>query len=103
MTNSELLNTQTSVENADNVESTSQNIAKYVTVDDTPFAVVEDGGKWIIVFGQYKASTREFNNVDDAKEYINSKPWELILTACYAYNDMVNELRAQEVNDIKTI
>ena len=58
---------------------------------------------WIIVFGQYKASTREFNNVDDAEVYIHSKPWELILTSCYAYNEMVNELRAQEVKDITTI
>ena len=103
MTNLELLNTQTSVESADSLESTSENISKYVTLDETPFAVVEDGGKWIIVFGQYKASTREFNNVEEAEEYVHSKPWELILTAGYAYNDMVNELRAQDVKDITTI
>lgn len=99
----ELLNTQTSVENADNVESTSENINKYVTVEETPFAVVEDCGKWVIVFGHYKASSISFNNVEDAEKYIHTKPWELILTAAYAYNDMVNELRAKEVNDIKTI
>lgn len=38
----------------------------------------EERNKFIIVLGNVRASAKEFPTIEEAKEYINEKPWELI-------------------------
>ena len=43
------------------------------------FTIAEQpNGKCLIKVGNQQASMKEFNNYTEAKEYIESKPWELI-------------------------
>lgn len=42
-------------------------------------------GKVIICIGNHKASKKEFETIEEAQRYIDSKPWELIyMTAIFA-------------------
>ena len=43
------------------------------------FTIAEQpNGKCLIKVGNQQASMKKFNNYTEAKEYIESKPWELI-------------------------
>lgn len=43
------------------------------------FTIAEQpSGKCLIKLGNQQASAKEFDNYTEAKEYIKSKPWELI-------------------------
>lgn len=46
----------------------------------TPFSIIENDKKteYKIVLGNSLASKKTFKNENDAKKYINSKPYELI-------------------------
>ena len=52
------------------------------------FTIAEQpNGKCLIKIGNQQASMKEFNNYTEAKEYIESKPWDLIVfTAIAAIN-----------------
>lgn len=52
------------------------------------FTIAEQpNGKCLIKIGNQQASIKEFDNYTEAKEYIESKPWELIVfTAIAAVN-----------------
>lgn len=90
---SELLNLQTSASTADSGESTSEseNVTKYVTIEDTPFTTVIQDDSWIVVMGNYQVSSCKFKNSKDAVKYVKSKPWELILLATAAFTEITNE------------
>lgn len=46
---------------------------------NTPFTMVKLGETWSIVVGNQVASSEKFKTKKAAAEYIESKPWELIL------------------------
>lgn len=56
--------------------------------EENPFTIAEQpNGKCLIKLGSQQASRKEFDNYTEAKEYIESKPWELIIfTAIAAVN-----------------
>lgn len=46
-----------------------------------PFSFgTQENGNVIIKVGQYKVSNMEFNTIEEAKTYLEQKPWEIILT-----------------------
>lgn len=46
-----------------------------------PFSFgTQEDGKIIIKVGQYRVSNMEFNTTEEAEEYLEQKPWEIILT-----------------------
>lgn len=48
--------------------------------EENPFTIAEQpNGKCLIKLGNQQASIKEFDNYTEAKEYIESKPWELIM------------------------
>lgn len=48
-----------------------------------PFNIVEKDGEIFIVFGNSIVSKKRFKNFEEAEEYINSKPYEIIFaTTC---------------------
>lgn len=54
---------------------------------------------YVIVCGNVQASKEHFKTVKSAQEYINTKPWDLIFTMCYAAN---KALKAQEEEENKS-
>lgn len=53
-------------------------------IKNTPFYVIEDEktGVCKIILGNHLASNKEFDTVKEAQEYVNEKPWELIINLC---------------------
>lgn len=96
---SELLKSQTSVDTQDNVQSTSnENILRYVTIEGSPFTAIKlENERWGLVMGDQLVSDQTFNDVDEAKEFVDSKPWSLMITAAYIYTDFINK----NINNLK--
>lgn len=46
---------------------------KFLTIVEMP------NKKFIIVFGKYKVSNKDFEKVEEAEKYIGTKPWDLII------------------------
>lgn len=44
--------------------------------------VKNEQGLYLIVFGNNYVSRKQFNNLEDAKNYIDSKPYEIIFASC---------------------
>lgn len=48
-----------------------------------PFNIIEKDGEIFIVFGNSIVSNKRFKNFEEAENYINSKPYEIIFaTTC---------------------
>lgn len=95
MTNTELLNIQSSASDQDNSHSSNVNedVTRYRTVENTPFAIVLQNDKWRIVMGLHIVSIMEFDTQDEAIKYINKKEWELLFNACAAYIHVIEEVK----------
>lgn len=100
MKNSELLNIQSNASEADNSNSSNkvehENVTRYRTVENTPFAIVLQNDKWRIVMGLHIVSIMEFDTQDDAIKYINKKEWELLFNACAAYIQVIEEVKQNQ-------
>lgn len=95
---SALLKEQTSVDTQDSEQSTSENILKYVTIDGSPFtAILLQNGRWSLVMGDQLVSDQTFEDVDEAADFVETKPWSLIMTASYIYMQYINE----NINNLK--
>lgn len=95
MKSTELLNIQSNASEADNSVSSNQNedVTRYRTVENTPFAIVLQDNKWRIVMGLHIVSIMEFDTQDEAIKYINKKEWELLFNACAAYIQVIEEVK----------
>lgn len=49
-----------------------------MSVDYTPFAIIKQKEKFVIVLATDIISAREFDTFEEAEEYIKGKPWELL-------------------------
>jgi hypothetical protein len=98
MKSTELLNLQSSASEADNSISSNQNenVTRYRTVENTPFAIVLQDNKWRIVMGLHIVSIMEFDTQDEAIKYINKKEWELLFNACAAYIQVIEEVKQNQ-------
>lgn len=96
MKSTELLNIQLNASEADNSNSSKldhEDVTRYRTVENTPFAIVMHEGKWRIVMGLHIVSIMEFETQDEAIKYINKKEWELLFNACAAYIQVIEEVK----------
>lgn len=57
---------------------------------ETIFTLVTRNNKTRIAVTNKIISVKEFDTVKAAKEYIDSKPWELIVNATLVINDITN-------------
>ena len=87
---------QNQQEEADSSKSTS--IVN--NVENTPFKTIETEKAGVcIIFGDTMVKTG-FQSHEDAEEWINSKPWELILNAGAIYGMYINETNKAIKNEI---
>lgn len=61
-------------------KSNSKKLFEHHTVEGTPFVILEQDRNFKILIGQQLASNTIFDSKEKAEEYINEKPWELLLT-----------------------
>lgn len=73
-------------------------IREFIPVEETPFNIVKEDGKCKIIMGNYLVSTKEFKTIEEAKKYINKKPYELLMPAFgilaeKVYEDMMSKMK----------
>ena len=57
-----------------------------------PFAAIENNGVFKIVAGNTIISKNDFATLEEAKEYVDSKPYELIINiSCYCMEQTLKE------------
>lgn len=82
-------------------EVKSEDISKYVEIEDTPFTAINIKGKWMIVMANSIASGRKFDTIEALRGFIKNKPWELIVTAGIIFRDILDENKLKEVKNEK--
>lgn len=96
----DLLNEQSSkLEEKEKIENV--NISKHELIEDSPFTAIKVKNKWFIVMGDQIASGNKFDTLDDLREYIDTKPWELIVTASTIFNSIIKRNKEKEVKNAK--
>lgn len=78
-------------------------MSNYEMVDGTPFVLVANNGKWLIVMGSHQVSSKLFDTIEEAELYINSKPYELIYVGAQAYNVMLEEIKLREIPKMEIV
>ena len=90
--NTELLNTQTSAEQQDS--KLSSQLIERQKFDDNPFELVTTEEGTFIALGSYRLT--EFMNIEEAKEKILNKPWDLIISV----NLALGHAQKKFINDL---
>lgn len=101
MKSSKILSIQTNADSLDSEESNLNedvNMSKYEILDNAPFVLVEGADGWFIVMGEHILSEKRFETKEQAKNYVNSKPWELIFVGASAYNKIVAKIENDNNN-----
>ena len=63
-------------------------------VKDTLFTLVKKENEPVmIVIGDTVATAKTFESYEDAEEYINSKPYDLINISCYMFSNHVTRMQ----------
>lgn len=88
MRKTELLQTQVS---NNEIREESEEITTFEEIKGTPFTGIYRHNKWIIVMGDEIASPKEFENVEEMKEYIDTKPWSLLMVSAAIFNKITNK------------
>lgn len=101
MKTTELLQSQTGADTQGNEKSTFDNVNKFQTVENTPFALIEINEKWGIVMGNQMVSDQYFDSTEEAERFIESKPWSLILVAALTFVDGAYQYKNELVNNNK--
>lgn len=70
-------------------------------VEETMFSLVTDENGTKITIGNDIVSEKVFENKNEAIEYIDSKPWELIVISSYMYSKLVSKIKEYEQNNQK--
>lgn len=73
----------------DNYPSSDEFKKHYHVVEDTPFTLIYHNEQYHICLGQNIVGAKPFKSIPEAEEYINQKPWQLMLVAGYIYGKMV--------------
>ena len=56
-----------------------------------PFAIIKKDEKYIITIGRNVATDKKFKSLEEAENYIETKPYELIFTLVYTAMNMYKE------------
>ena len=62
-------------------------------IENTPFGVFSKDGEHNVVMKNQIVSDKSFNSKEEAIEWVNSKPWKLILISSFIYNEGVKEIK----------
>lgn len=73
------------------VDNKELNGTEITNVENSPFTIVKLEHDIIIAMGKDAVCTG-FPSIEEAKEYINQKPWQLMLTAAAIYTNHINKL-----------
>lgn len=86
------------------VEESNDNKRYHLTIiegiDDTPFSIIkrEDRDTYDIAIGNNIIDETDFTDDEEVKNYINSKPWKLIINATIVMQDYYKEMDKQLKN-----
>lgn len=80
------------LQKADKKQSNGKPIV--VTINNAPFNIIEHKGDILITIGNDVLSKQE--TVEKAVEYIESKPWELILNATAIYTEYIEKIKKEK-------
>ena len=76
--------------------SNSNSIFNRIECKNTPFSVFESKGEertfCVIALGNSRVSENIFDNVEEALQYIETKPWELILNTMVVLMEKLNNV-----------
>lgn len=56
------------------------------------FTLVNKGKKWFVAIGNNVVTHSTFDRAEQAKKYIDTKPWELILNTCAVMQSMLKQM-----------
>lgn len=73
--------------NEEPVVTTDQNMETYEEI----FQIVKQNGVYYIGVANKLISKRSFANAEETKEYIDSKPWELVINVTCLIYDLAKE------------
>lgn len=90
-TKQELLDTQLNVKEADKQESNSK-LIEYKKIENSPFMGVRQKDKWFIVLGNQIVSSERFDTIEEMIEYVENRPYELIMNGTLAYMTQCEKL-----------
>ena len=70
----------------------------YEVYEDGLFTIVLDKEtrKYFITVGKYSLSPAEFDTLEEAKNYIDSKPWKLIVQIAMIFVEGVKDINAKK-------
>ena len=104
MKSSKILRLQTNADRQDNEKSdlNDVNMSKYEILDNAPFVLVEGADGWFIVMGNHIVSEKRFKTKEEAKKYIDKKPYELIYVGAIAYMKMLEKME-NDSNNFKNL
>lgn len=83
----------------ENVMIEHDDVSKYESIEGTPFTGIKVKDKWIIVMGDEVASGKRFETLIELEQYVECKPWELIVTASNIFGRIVEKNKEKEVKD----
>lgn len=69
-----------------------------ITINDTPFNIVEHKEEILITIGN--EVLKKCETVESAVKYIESKPWELILNACAIYSEYITKTKKEKKDEL---
>ena len=93
MKTGKLLKLQTNVDTQDSEKlPSSENMSKYEILENAPFVLVEGADGWFVVMGEHIVSEKRFKTKNEAKRFVDSKPWELIVVGTCAYMKILEKL-----------
>lgn len=101
MKKGKILSLQTNVDTQDSEKSDLNedvNMSKYEILDDAPFILVNGADGWFIVMGEHIVSEKRFETKEQAKKYVDMKPYELIYVGASAYNMILQKLEEDKNN-----
>lgn len=100
MKNTELLNTQTSVENTDKKPSSTE-IVQRIEVENSPLVLVgndEDG--WYVTLGRYRLSKRHMTE-EAARKALQAEMWNIIMRMTYLITEnQISSIHLMEQNEL---
>ena len=67
----------------------------------TLFSIVKQKEGYKIVTGNFIASSRSFKTINDAENYIGTKPWELIYNTIAIFRAYEKEMEKNNIQDSK--
>ena len=81
-------------ENQNNVELNSNN--EINDIKGTPFRAIKMKEVWWIIFGNQALSDKVFEDPKKLIQYVNTKPWEIMLTAAHVIANNLIKLKLSE-------